>query len=173
MGHLGMCRTGIACVILGTAVSLGGCCDSATKEKLAQESGVVQPGVSRWDGQLIRRPGSTPEDGKVFLVKDGERRWVKSGDWLKLHGYRLPDDVHVISASELAEIPEVSNWEGQLIRRPGPTPEDGKIFLVKDGERHWVMSGDWLKLHGYRLPDDVRVISASELAQMPEGERIH
>ncbi len=61
-------------------------------------------------------------------------------------------------------------WEGHLIRRPGNTPEDAKVYLVKDGKKHWVVSGDWLKQNGYKFPEDVQIISAGELAQLPEGE---
>ena len=101
-----MFRIATGCVSLAVALLLGGCSDSATKEKLARESAVIQPTISKWEGQLVRRPGTAPEDGKVFLVKDGKKHWVITGDWLKLHGYKFPDDVHVISAAELAQIPE-------------------------------------------------------------------
>lgn len=66
----------------------------------------------------------------------------------------------------------VSGWEGHLVRRPGGTPEDGKVYLVKDGKKHWVVSADWLKEHGYNFPGDVTVISAQELAQIPDGSVI-
>jgi len=102
-----MSRTSLGYIVLAAALLLGGCSDSATKGKSAQESAIAQaPPGSKWEGQLIQRPGSAPEDGKVFLVRDGKRHWVVTADWLKLHGYKFPDDVHVISASELAQIPE-------------------------------------------------------------------
>lgn len=65
-----------------------------------------------------------------------------------------------------------SKWEGKLIQRPGTTPEDEKVYLVRDGKRHWVISGDWLKQHGYNFPADVKIIPADELAQVPLGDPI-
>jgi hypothetical protein len=67
-----------------------------------------------------------------------------------------------------------SKWEGALIKRPaGPSVEDGKVYLVRGGKRCWVLSVEWLKLHGYKFPDDVKEIPAEELASIPLGEEIH
>src|SRR4051794_8951470 len=67
-----------------------------------------------------------------------------------------------------------SKWEGALVKRPaGPSVEDGKVYLVRGGKRCWVLSVEWLKLHGYKFPDDVKEIPAEELASIPLGEVIH
>jgi hypothetical protein len=67
-----------------------------------------------------------------------------------------------------------SKWEGSLIKRPaGPTAEDAKVYLVRGGKRCWVLSGDWIRSHGYKWPDDVKEIPADELASIPLGEEIH
>jgi hypothetical protein len=66
-----------------------------------------------------------------------------------------------------------SKWEGLLVKRPaGPTVEDGKVYLVRGGKRCWVLSAEWLKLHGYKFPDDVKEIPADELSSIPLGEEI-
>jgi hypothetical protein len=64
-----------------------------------------------------------------------------------------------------------SSWEGSLIRRPGDGTADGeKVYLVRNGKKCWVVSAEWLGSHGYRFPEDVKVVSAKELAGIPPGE---
>jgi hypothetical protein len=66
-----------------------------------------------------------------------------------------------------------SKWEGSLVKRPGgPSVEDGKVYLVRDGKRCWVISADWLKSRGFRFPEDVKVISSEELDAIPLGDVI-
>ena len=64
-----------------------------------------------------------------------------------------------------------SLYEGKIVRRP-PTDgskEDG-WFLVENGKRRWIMNSSWLTANG-RSPADVIVISAAELAKIPEDPR--
>lgn len=83
-----------------------GCSGSdVAKKSDGKPASVVDKATSKWEGSLVRRPGNTPEDGKVYVVQGGIKRWVISGEWLKLHGYKFPDDVKVISVEELAAIP--------------------------------------------------------------------
>ncbi len=57
------------------------------------------------------------------------------------------------------------------MRRPGSGPEDTKVFLIEAGLKRWIITGEWLQLHGYRL-GDAKLISAEELAAIPSGEEI-
>jgi len=63
-----------------------------------------------------------------------------------------------------------SRYDGQLVRRPGPTPEDGKVYIVRNGIKHWIMDHRWTIQNGFRWPADVKVIPASELDRIPPGE---
>ena len=65
-----------------------------------------------------------------------------------------------------------SKWEKQLVRRPGNSLEDGKIYIVQDGKKHWVVNGEWITLHGYKWPGDVKVIPAEELDAIPTDDPI-
>ncbi len=80
-------------------------CVGCSASQVQEQPAVGNAAVSKWEGQLIRRPGSSNEDGKVYLVQGGKKRWVISGDWLKQHGYSFPGDVKQVSAEELAAIP--------------------------------------------------------------------
>ncbi len=88
-------------------VLAGAGCSPASERNVAPgvQPAAANSALSKWEGQLVRRPGNTPEDGKVYLIQDGKKRWVISADWLKRHGYNFPADVKEISANELAAIP--------------------------------------------------------------------
>jgi hypothetical protein len=83
-----------------------GCSRPAANNESSQTSVITQSLTSKWEGRLVRRPGSTAEDQKIYLVKDGKKRWVTSSEWLRQHAYRFPDEVQVIPGEELAQIPE-------------------------------------------------------------------
>ena len=64
-------------------------------------------------------------------------------------------------------------WENKLVRRPGDTPEDGKIYVVKNGTRHWILHAAWIGAHASELSGTgVQAISAAELEKIPLGDPI-
>jgi hypothetical protein len=69
-------------------------------------------------------------------------------------------------------ISAASQYEGQLIRRPGSTAEDQKVYIVRNGVKQWIVDRRWVTSHGYRWPDDVKTIPASELDAIPLGDTI-
>jgi hypothetical protein len=72
----------------------------------ADESAKQGESIARkYERKLIRRPGASPEDGKVYVVIDGKKRWVTHAEWIQAHGYKWPDDVQQIPASDLDAIP--------------------------------------------------------------------
>ncbi len=63
------------------------------------------PPEKNYEGLLVRRAGGSAEDSKVYLIRDGKKDWVWDAKWIKSHGFKWPDDVHVIPARDLASIP--------------------------------------------------------------------
>jgi hypothetical protein len=57
-----------------------------------------------FEGCLVRRPGDTPEDGKVYFVENGRKRWVTTSEWIVAKGMNWPGDVQLITAQELDDI---------------------------------------------------------------------
>ena len=55
-------------------------------------------------GRLVRRPGETPEDQKVYYVENGRKRWVTTADWIIAKGMAWPGDLQFITAEELDAI---------------------------------------------------------------------
>src|SRR3954447_26772773 len=93
------------------SVALPGCSDRSAKSGTASPETGATAIISKWNGKLVRRPGSTSEDAKVYLVRDGQKHWVLSSAWMKRNGYKWPDDVNQISAEDLAQIPTGSVLE--------------------------------------------------------------
>jgi hypothetical protein len=141
-----------------------------------QFSRTPETAALRYDNLVIasRDPGSLP-----FLISEGVKHPVPSLASVISRGYRWPEDVLLVSDPEIAAIPPgpplpppPGGYEGRLVRRPGDSAEDAKVYLVRDGRKHWVWDGHWITAHGFRWPDDVNFISAAELAQFPEGDPI-
>jgi 2-polyprenyl-3-methyl-5-hydroxy-6-metoxy-1,4-benzoquinol methylase len=63
-----------------------------------------QPFKMAFAGCLVRRPGETPEDLKVYFVENGRKRWVTTADWIIAKGMRWPEDVQFVTAQELDAI---------------------------------------------------------------------
>lgn len=94
-------------------------------------------------------------------------------------GYRWPEDILLVSDQELAAIPlgaplasPSADYEGRLVRRPGTTVEDAKVYLIRHGQKHWIWDGHWITSHGFRWPEDVNIISAAALARIPDGDPV-
>lgn len=58
--------------------------------------------------------------------------------------------------------------EGKLVRGPGTSPEEQKVYYVRQGRKHWVLSSQWLEGHGMRLADTLQ-ISREELDSILTG----
>ena len=71
-----------------------------------------------------------------------------------------------------SETVSISRYENKLIRRPGATPEDGKVYVVKEGKKRWVVNASWFPAHGFTFPGDVQEISVAEFDSIPTGEPI-
>jgi hypothetical protein len=70
---------------------------------------------------------------------------------------------------ELAGAAQPNPLEGALVRCPGHSPEDDKVYVVLQGRKRWVLHLEWFTAHGYRWPQDLQVISAEALEAIPAG----
>jgi hypothetical protein len=63
-------------------------------------------------------------------------------------------------------------YEGKLVRRPGSSSEDGKVYVVQQGKKRWIVDASWCLGHGCRIPEDVTEIPADVFAAIPTGDPI-
>jgi uncharacterized membrane protein len=90
------------------------------------------------------------------------------------HTSTIPNQLRMALHFNFADGPGTARlrYENMVVRRPGDSVEDGKIYLVRGGERHWIINGSWLGANGYAWPDDVNIIPPADLAAIPEGAPI-
>jgi SAM-dependent methyltransferase len=78
--------------------------DSSYLEAVSSAKVTKQAFKTSFEGCLVRRPGDTAEDGKVYFVENGRKRWVTTADWIIAKGMNWPGDVQLITADELDAI---------------------------------------------------------------------
>ena len=61
--------------------------------------------ASPYEGKMVKHPSGPGDDGKVYIVQGGKKRWVINAAWFAAHGYKFPDDVREIPVTELDLIP--------------------------------------------------------------------
>jgi hypothetical protein len=90
------------------------------------------------------------------------------------HTATLPNRLRMALRLQFRDTPETAAliYDGQLVRRPGPSLEDGMVYFVEAGKKHWVMNGQWIASHGFKAPDDINIIPPTDLAPIPEGDPI-
>ena len=81
----------------------------------------------------------------------------------------VPSSTMFATGQDLIAVAQ-SNPRGEIVvRGTSPTDQGLKVFLVRDGRRHWVQSSDWYARVGYGWDDIVHVDDAVIL-EIPEGE---
>ena len=64
--------------------------------------------------------------------------------------------------------------EGKLVKASKliGMKEDGRVFYIDRGVKHWVTSAEWITTRGLRFPEDLVVVPPQDLAAVPEGPPI-
>jgi hypothetical protein len=96
--------------VFGISLSLlvSGCSSNPPNPpaKEAEQSAPATPApASVYENKLVRRPGTSIEDSKVYVVQNGKKRWVVNASWFAAHGYKFPDQVQQVPAADLDAIP--------------------------------------------------------------------
>ncbi len=106
---------------------------------------------------LIRYEG----DPKVYVVENGQKRWVQTAEDFNKLGYKW-EDVKITSASEtypdgtVMKVPSVSSAV-TLIRYEG----DPRVYVIENNQKHWVKTVEDFNVLGYKW-NDVKIASADE-----------
>jgi hypothetical protein len=79
----------------------------------------------------------------------------------------------VATEAQIREAPALASvHEAKLIRRPGNSPQDSKVYIVRNGKKQWVGKASWFAANGYHFPEEVVEIPASDLASPATGDPI-
>lgn len=115
------------------------------------------------DGSLVK----ASNDNKVYLIKNGQRRWITS--YATLVTRYNPDYIISIDPGELD-----SYEEGPAIKFPlyalVKTP-NGSIYLIADDTKRMIVSWEVFRTIGFN-PEEVEDISFSDLAGIPSGSAL-
>jgi ABC-type polysaccharide/polyol phosphate transport system ATPase subunit len=104
------------------------------------------------------------------LIADG-----RSTDVTQLYESRIGSDVAPAghSAAHLYLTADTArSFDGKLFRGNGTTWDEQKIFLIKDGEKHWIRDTGWLARNGVEWPQGVTFVEGGALQEVPEGEPV-
>jgi hypothetical protein len=91
---------------VGVTLLASGCTSNPPAPSSSISVSTPPPSSSPYENKLIRRPGNTAEDSKVYVVQNGKKRWVVNASWFSSHGYKFPEEVQEIPAAQFAAIPE-------------------------------------------------------------------
>jgi ABC-type polysaccharide/polyol phosphate transport system ATPase subunit len=81
----------------------------------------------------------------------------------------VPSGAGYARGEELIEVAR-KNPRGEIVvRGTSPTDQGRKVFLIRDGRRHWVASDDWYATRGYGF-DDIMHVEDAAILEVPEGE---
>jgi hypothetical protein len=110
----------------------------------------------------------------IYLLHNGRKYYIQNFRWISKNGYGA---VHILKPAEVAAIPSGYDLTEQS-KVPG-TPEalegklavglDQKVYVIQQGQRHWVLDGRWFAEHGYAGQQPMPV-SQADLQELPLGE---
>ena len=66
----------------------------------------------------------------------------------------------------------ITTLENQVFRGNGTTFDEQKLFIIREGRKHWIMDGGYLTRNGIDWPHDVTFVEGGVLENIPEGEPI-
>lgn len=106
------------------------------------------------------------EEGR--LIEDGPSQQV-----VDTYARRIArDDTAVGHGSSHLDTTQILTMDGVVFRGNGTSWDEQKIFLIKDGEKHWIRDADWLSRNGIDWPRDVTFVEGGVLSAIPEGEPV-
>src|SRR5437763_16931257 len=89
-----------------------------------------------------------------------------AADVVRLYGERLA------AARAIIDREMIERLEGRVVRGDGPVLDEQRLFLVRDGHKHWIEHPNWLTEAGVRWPDGVVFLPAGSLYGLPDGEAV-
>jgi hypothetical protein len=107
-------------------------------------------------------------DGKVYVIKDGKKSWIKTAEAFNAAGYKWTD-IFEVAPTVLAALPEdTSSTSGTVLYKAAG---DFKVYVIKDGKKSWIKTAAAFAAGGYKW-SDVSEVAPSTLAAYPEDTSV-
>jgi homopolymeric O-antigen transport system ATP-binding protein len=94
-----------------------------------------------------------------------------AGEAVKRYLHTVPGDDSFKHGEELVALARRSQRGEIVVRGTSPSDEGVKVFLIREGQRHWIMTPDLFGTLGY-VWDDIIHLDDSVIREIPEGERL-
>jgi hypothetical protein len=113
------------------------------------------------DGLVVKEE----DDPEIYVYRDGRFRWISSLDAFEHYGFTWKD-VHIVPDGYLDRY-EIGSPIHVLLK----CTESPHIYRLEDGKKRWIRDIDTFVAEGH-VWEDVRFVSCSYLAGLPDGETI-
>ncbi|MGH2354372.1 MAG: PQQ-binding-like beta-propeller repeat protein [Chloroflexota bacterium] len=131
--------------------------DLNASELAAYPEGPALPSLA--EGTLLRA-----NNGPIYVIRGGERLWIRSLADFAAGGYRW-ESVVPVEDRLLRSLP-LSLEGGMLLKGTGE-----RVYLYDGGQRRWISSGDVFTARGYTW-SQVHLLAEDALAALPEGQAL-
>ncbi|MHB1318952.1 MAG: hypothetical protein ACYCYF_10080, partial [Anaerolineae bacterium] len=112
------------------------------------------------DGLVLKGSGE-----RIYMLQNEQLRWISSMDAFE-HLDLSWDDVHQVDDAFLERF-EMGRPLDILLKCEGRDP----IYVLRDGEKHWIRDIEVFVAEGY-VWEDVTFVSCPYLRSLPDGESI-
>ncbi len=75
-------------------------------------------------------------------------------------------------ASSHLDAATIATMDERVFRGNGTTFEEQKIFIIRQGRKHWIMDSNYLARNGIDWPSDCTFVEGGVMENVPEGEPI-
>ncbi len=110
-------------------------------------------------------------DRAVWIDHGTVRYDGHAGEAVKRYLHTVPGDESFQRGDDLIAFAKRSQRGEIVVRGTSPTDEGVKVFIIRDGLRHWVMTPELYGQLGY-VWDDIIHVDDSVIREIPEGERL-
>ena len=111
---------------------------------------------ARGNGTLRMGPTDLAEIRRQAAIEDDTKLSNARGEGLVICAVKPRSEHDVIGAS-VRFSGSSPGLDGRLVRVPGDDVEDQKVYLVREGLKHWVTTVEWLHNHGMRLEETIQI----------------
>jgi ABC-2 type transport system ATP-binding protein len=72
----------------------------------------------------------------------------------------------------LVDLEMIERLNHSVVRGDGSSLGEQRLFLVRDGKKHWIAQPDWLAENGLHWPNDVKFLDRGVVERIPTGNAV-
>ena len=152
---------------------------AAASDSIVLSATAVPASSSYPNGTLLKAPSGE----KVYLVIDGQKKWIETAADFVASGYKW-EDIKMASSAEIEAIPNYgSNGNTDLPPAPNPAPTGGKypdgtlikisdsfrVYVILNQKKKWISTPEVFETLGYKW-GNIAIITKSELDAISDYE---